>query len=151
MISPEDAALLSRIRDMPKRQLPYDGLDEDTRRRIYAFKRCGLARELGEAYIGEAPYGVTITPAGLDALSAYERAEQERKQLAQQRAAQQAAQEEKERAQAAEKVIEARKQRKHDYAVAAFGAFLGMAGTLTVEHFDSIVNALIKVWLLLWH
>lgn len=52
----------------------------------------------------------------------------------------QAEREAKEDKQRVEHAVEVRKQRNHDYLVAAFGAVLGMITTLFVEHFYEIIH-----------
>lgn len=82
-------------------------------------------------------------------------ADQERRQrLEEQReehARKKAEAEEKERRYAAHNAVEKRKDRKHDYAVAAFGAVLGSLLTLVVQHADCLFNALVNVVRVLFH
>ncbi len=94
------------------------------RSRIHALDKA----EYVQALLG----GVLLLPKGVDAVSAFDQREHEQHRKNAENTA-------KEKQQQTELRINERKNRRHDYLVAAFGAVVGALVTLFAEHFDEIV------------
>ena len=84
-------------------------------------------------YVEALTGGVLLLPKGEDAILAFDQRQDEQRRKAAEDAA-------KEKQQRAQRIIEKRQDRRHDYLVGAFGAILGALFTLLVEHFYGMIG-----------
>lgn len=137
MISNEDIAFLISVKGHGGR-IRKDALDQESAERASNLQEEGLMQYSFYRQNEDGSKAISsfwITTKGYDAISAYEKRQQEKEdqQQAQRQADFQAAQ-------------DRRKQRHHDYLVGAFGALIGAIVTFLLQHVQDIENAAIKVF-----